>query len=194
MDTRIHILRELKESAELKLEPSEEMVMAAGRAAVAMVEALRAGKKVIWMGNGGSAADAQHLAAELVGKFLKERRALPSLSLATNTSALTAIGNDFGYDTLFSRQVEALAAPGDVLVGISTSGRSKNVLEAFRAGRAISTVNVALTGVNGLSEESLADIIIKVNSHKTPRIQEMHITLGHAICGIIEDEFDGGTL
>ncbi len=151
-----------------------------------MCHAIFKGGKIIWCGNGGSAADAQHLAAELVGRFLQERRALPSLALTTNTSVLTAIGNDYGYDLVFRRQVEALCLDRDVFVGISTSGNSKNVCAAIKAARKIGAFTVALTGAQGGEMASLVHASLRIPSTETPRIQEAHILCGHMLCDYIE--------
>jgi D-sedoheptulose 7-phosphate isomerase len=156
------------------------------RAALEIVKALRGGGKVLFFGNGGSAADAQHLAAEFTGRYLKERRALPALALHANTSALTAIGNDYGFDLVFSRQVEALGKAGDVAIGISTSGNSPNVLRALEAAKALSIYTVALIGEGGKMKEA-AECAICIPSRETPRIQECHILTGHIICEIAED-------
>jgi D-sedoheptulose 7-phosphate isomerase len=159
--------------------------------AYTMVEALSQGNKVIWMGNGGSAADAQHLAAELVSRFYKEREGLPSLALNCNTSVLTAVGNDYGFELVFERQVEALARPGDVVVGISTSGASANVLRAIERARSMGCLTVGLTGASGGQMEHAVDLCLKVPSDDTPRIQEVHITVGHIICEIVESVIFG---
>ena len=151
-----------------------------------MSAAVNAGKKILWCGNGGSAADAQHLAAELVGRFRLERRGLPSIALTTNTSILTAIGNDYGYDQAFRRQVEALCVAGDVVVGISTSGNSRNVCLALEAARDCGAVTVALTGEGGGTAAEIATLALRVPSHETPRIQEAHILCGHFLCDWIE--------
>lgn len=151
-----------------------------------MSTALHAGRKIFWCGNGGSAADAQHLAAELVGRFRRNRRAIPSIALTTDTSVLTAVANDFGYDTVFSRQLEALGVPGDVLVGISTSGNSSNVVAVLEAARKLDIVTVALTGIGGGKMAALADHLFAVPSRDTARIQEMHILAGHMLCDWIE--------
>lgn len=156
-------------------------------AALQIVKALRAGAKVMFFGNGGSAADAQHLAAEFTGRYLKERRALPALALHANTSAVTAIGNDYGFDLVFARQIEALGKEGDVAVGISTSGNSPNVLRALEAAKSKSIYTVALTGASGGKMKSVADCAIRIPSEETPRIQECHILTGHIICEIAED-------
>ena len=151
-----------------------------------MSASLHAGGKILWCGNGGSAGDSQHLAAELVGRFRRERRGLSSIALSTNTSILTAIGNDYGYDRVFSRQVEAIASPGDVLVGISTSGNSKNVLAAFETARLMGVVTIAFTGSGGGKMREAADYLLEVPSNDTARIQEGHILAGHLVCDWVE--------
>lgn len=150
-----------------------------------MTDAVRRGNRVIFAGNGGSAADAQHLAAEFVSRFEFDRPGLPSLSLATDTSMITAIGNDYGYEKLFRRQLEAQARRGDVFVGITTSGRSRNVLEAFRVCRDLGVTSVALCGTGG-DLEPLVDHVIRAPSDHTPRIQECHILIGHLLCAQVE--------
>jgi D-sedoheptulose 7-phosphate isomerase len=155
--------------------------------AMQIVKSLGVGGKVLFFGNGGSAADAQHLAAEFTGRYLKERRALPALALHTNTSSLTAIGNDYGFDVIFARQLEALGEAGDVAVGISTSGNSRNVLRALEAAKAKSIYTVALTGGSGGAMKNLADCTICIPSEETPRVQECHILTGHLICEIVEE-------
>lgn len=150
-----------------------------------MVQTLRAGGRIIFAGNGGSAADAQHLAAEFVSRFEFDRPGLPSLSLATDTSMLTAIANDYGFERLFRRQLEAQARPGDMFVGITTSGRSPNILAALEACPALGVFTVALCGQGG-ALESLADFVIRIPSTHTPRIQECHIVIGHALCAQVE--------
>jgi len=158
------------------------------KASQLIVEALKNGNKVLLFGNGGSAADAQHIAAELTGRYKTERRGLPGIALTTDTSALTAIGNDYGYDRVFDRQVEALAQKGDVLVGISTSGNSKNVINAFKVGQELGCSIVGLSGKDGGEMNNYCDINLIVPSNDTPRIQEMHILFGHTICQIIDNE------
>jgi D-sedoheptulose 7-phosphate isomerase len=153
-----------------------------------MARALRDGKKVLLFGNGGSAADAQHIAAEFVGRFIPDRVPLPALSLATDTSALTALGNDYGYNTVFSRQLQALGNAGDVAIGISTSGNSPNVLEALDAARKKGLLTIGLTGQDGGKMNGRADVLFRVPSRMTPRIQETHITLGHVLCELIDRE------
>jgi D-sedoheptulose 7-phosphate isomerase len=157
------------------------------QAATQIVHSLRAGGKVLFMGNGGSAADAQHLAAEFTGRYLKERRALPALALHGNSSAVTAIGNDYGFDLVFARQLEALGKEGDVAVGISTSGNSRNVLRALEVAKLRGIYTVVLTGASGGLMKKVADCALCVPSEETPRIQECHILTGHIICEIAED-------
>jgi phosphoheptose isomerase len=159
------------------------------RSALLMRDAVLAGKKVLLCGNGGSAADAQHIAAELVGRFVVERRALPAIALTTDTSALTAIGNDYGYEVVFSRQVEALGQPGDVLIAITTSGRSPNVVAAANAARAIGMKVIGLTGAAGADFVRSCDGGVAVPSTNTARIQECHITIGHVLCEILDADF-----
>jgi D-sedoheptulose 7-phosphate isomerase len=149
---------------------------------------LRAGGKILVFGNGGSAADAQHLAAELVGRYLVDRRALPAIALVTDPSIITAVGNDLGYEAIFRRQVEAHGRPGDVAIGISTSGRSRNVLAALEWARANGLVTVGLTGGGGGALAGLVDHLIDVPSSETPRIQEVHGLVVHLLCQIVEEE------
>lgn len=156
------------------------------RIAEAMSRAVLNRGKILWCGNGGSAADAQHMAAELVGRFLQERRALPSIALNTNTSILTAIGNDYGYEHVFRRQVEALCAPGDVVVGISTSGSSRNVCAALEEAKKIGAFTVAFTGQRLGPIAAIADETLSIASTETPRIQEGHVLCGHMLCDYIE--------
>jgi len=159
-----------------------------------LLSALRAGRRIFLFGNGGSAADAQHIAAELVGRFHRERPGLPAVALTVNTSSLTAIGNDYSFDAVFARQLEALAAPGDVAVGISTSGNSRNVLLALESAKSRGLWTVALTGRHGGQLKGLADRCVCVPSDDTARVQEGHILIGHLLCEIIEGEmFPEGT-
>jgi D-sedoheptulose 7-phosphate isomerase len=154
--------------------------------AAEMTRAVLNGKKVLWCGNGGSAADSQHLAAEFVGRFRRERRAMASIALTTDTSILTAIGNDYGYEHVFARQVEALCVPGDVLVGISTSGNSRSTLLAVQAARKQGAFAVAFTGNDGGEVARFADATLRIPSRDTARIQEGHILCGHMICDWVE--------
>jgi len=153
-----------------------------------VVDALKNGNKILLCGNGGSAADAQHIAAELTGRYKTERRGLPGIALTTDTSALTAIGNDYGYDRVFDRQTQALANSGDVIIGISTSGNSANVISALKLGQELGCKTIGLTGRTGGSMNEVCDINLVVPSDNTPRIQEMHILIGHTICQIIDNE------
>jgi D-sedoheptulose 7-phosphate isomerase len=155
-----------------------------------MIQALGKGNRVIFAGNGGSAADAQHLAAEFVSRFEFDRPGLPSLSLSTDTSMITAIGNDYGYDRLFLRQLQAQARPGDVFVGITTSGKSRNVLAAFEACKDLQVTSVALCGLGGELEDKV-DYVLRAPSAHTPRIQECHILIGHMICAEVELQIFG---
>jgi len=156
------------------------------RIAGEMTRAIINGKKVLWCGNGGSAADSQHMAAELMGRFRRERRGLPSVALTTDTSILTAIGNDYGYEKVFQRQVEALCLKGDVVVGISTSGNSKNVCAALETAKQIGAFTVALTGEGGGVMAKIAEVTLRVASKDTARIQEGHILCGHMLCDWVE--------
>ncbi|HCT59943.1 MULTISPECIES: D-sedoheptulose 7-phosphate isomerase [Acidobacterium] len=151
-----------------------------------MLHSLRQGGKILWCGNGGSAADAQHLAAEIVGRFKRNRKGMPSIALTTDTSILTAVANDFGYDCVFQRQVEALCAPEDVLVAISTSGNSRSVCAAVEAAKAVGAATIGFTGAKGGTLASLADVALCVQSEETARIQEVHILCGHILCDWIE--------
>ncbi len=155
-------------------------------AAQMWIKALSAGRKVIFCGNGGSAADAQHLAAELMGRFMFDRDPLPALSLTVDTSALTAIGNDYGYEGVFSRQLRGIGVAGDVLLGMSTSGNSSNVLAAFDAARKMGVSTIGLTGAGGGRMAQVSDLLIAVPHHRTNHIQEAHIAIGHLICSITE--------
>ena len=158
-------------------------------ACVIASEALKNGHKILLCGNGGSAADAQHIAAELSGRYKSERRGLPGIALTTDTSVLTAVGNDFGFDRIFDRQVEALAREGDVLIGISTSGHSKNVVRALSLARNMGCRTIGLSGRDGGVMSEFCDINIIVPSEDTPRIQEMYIMIGHIICQAIDDMY-----
>ena len=153
------------------------------------IDCLKSGGKILLFGNGGSAADAQHIAAELVGRYKVERKSLPAIALTTDTSALTAIGNDYGYIHVFDRQVEALANKGDVAIGISTSGNSINVISALKLANDLGCITIGLSGKGGGDFNSLCDVNIVVPSEDTPRIQEMHIVIGHIICHLIDQEF-----
>lgn len=155
-----------------------------------LVQALRAGKKVLLFGNGGSAADAQHIAAELAGKFYRNREPLPAIALTTNSSSVTAIANDYGYEAVFVRQLKGLVKEGDVVIGISTSGSSPNVLLAMEEAKRRGAITVAFTGQEGKLND-LADFVLSIPSRDTPRIQEAHITAGHIICYLVEEALFG---
>lgn len=152
----------------------------------AVTDAFRNGNKVLFCGNGGSAADAQHLAAEFSGRFYKDRKALPAEALHCNTSYLTAVANDYSYDVIYSRIVEGTGLPGDVLVGLSTSGNSGNIVNAFEAAKAKQMVTIGFTGATGGKMKALSDYLFNVPSTDTPRIQESHIMIGHIICELVE--------
>ncbi len=184
---RIQQSIEAKQKLLLDVSLQEQVVQVALR----IVESLRADGKIFFCGNGGSAADSQHLVAEFTGRFLKERRALPAIALSVNTSSLTAIGNDYGFDLVFARQIEALGREGDVVVGISTSGSSPNVVRAIEAAKAKALWTVALTGASGGKLKDLADCTLRMPSDATPRIQECHILTGHLICEIVEEMMFG---
>jgi D-sedoheptulose 7-phosphate isomerase len=149
-------------------------------------EALKAGNKILLCGNGGSAADAQHIAAELVGRYEQQRRAFPAISLTTDTSALTAVSNDFGYEIVFARQVEALAVAGDVLIAISTSGKSASIIKAADKARELGCKTIALTGCSGEPLAAHCDLAVIVPSERTSRVQEAHITIGHLWCEMVD--------
>ena len=156
-----------------------------------ITEAFRNGKKVLFCGNGGSAADAQHLAAEFSGRFYKNRKALPSEALHCNTSYLTAVANDYSYDVIYSRLVEGICEEGDVLVGLSTSGNSKNILNAFAAAKEKKVITIGFTGSHGGQMRDASDYLVNVPSNDTPRIQESHIMIGHIICEMVEEKIFG---
>ena len=181
---------ELAESCRVKQQFSEELKSDIARLAEEMAATLRAGGTIFWMGNGGSAADAKHLAAELVGRLRRSRRALASVALTTNTSILTAVANDTSYAEIFSRQVEALIRPGDMLIGLSTSGNSESVLRAIQAANERKARTVGWTGRDGGRLREIARVCLLIPSRDTQRIQEAHITVGHIVCGLVEDLLD----
>ena len=178
----------LYSSAELKRTVADTLSGDILEAATRIKSSLDKGGKLILMGNGGSAADCQHIAAELVGRFKKERRAIPAISLTVDTSSLTALGNDYGFDTIFERQIEAHARENDAVVGISTSGNSENVVRALKKANAIGAETIGLVGNNGGKIKEVANLSIVVPSNDTARIQEVHITIGHIICELIEED------
>lgn len=186
-DTITSAFRESARNLEALTAQADRVAAAAGL----MIEALRGGGKVMFCGNGGSAADSQHFAAELMGRFLVDRPPLPAVALTVDTSALTAIGNDYSYDDVFSRQLRGIGRAGDVLVGISTSGNSRNVVAALQAARELGIRTIGLTGAGGGAMAPLCDVALCVPSAKTPRIQEMHLAVGHMLCQLVEEAFVG---
>ena len=178
----------LKTSGDLKYQVADTLSGEILTAANAISNRLTNGGKLLLMGNGGSAADSQHIAAELIGRFKKERKAIPALALTVDSSSLTALGNDYGFDTIFSRQVEALATANDAVIGISTSGNSPNVIRALKLAREIGAITIGFMGNSGGNMKDCVDISIIVPSNDTARIQEVHITIGHIICEIIEQD------
>jgi D-sedoheptulose 7-phosphate isomerase len=189
MDKETIVTKQIEESVKVKEQLKGETKTLIAIAEV-IVQAFREGRKVILFGNGGSAADAQHIAAELSGKFIRDRSPLPAIALTTNSSSLTAIANDYGYDSVFARQLQPLADKGDVVVGISTSGNSPNVLLAMEQAKRCGAITIAFTGRRGKLKD-FADYVLSVPSVETPRIQEAHITLGHIICYLVEEELFG---
>ncbi|WP_448588592.1 D-sedoheptulose 7-phosphate isomerase [Thermocrinis sp.] len=180
------VINSFRESAEVKLafiETYAERLLEVGKI---VANALREGNKVLLFGNGGSAADAQHIAAEIVGRFKKERKAMPAVALTTDTSILTSLGNDYGFETIFERQIEALCMPGDVAIGITTSGNSENVIRGLKKAHDLGATTIALTGRDGGRVLDVAHYCFVVPSYDTARIQECHITIGHVICEILE--------
>jgi D-sedoheptulose 7-phosphate isomerase len=165
---------------------SEQLQIVLEQAALACINSLRAGGKILLAGNGGSAADAQHIAGEFVSRFAFDRPGLPAIALTTDTSILTAIGNDYGYEKLFARQVQALGIKDDIFIGYSTSGRSPNILMAFEEARSKGLVCIGLTGNRGGSMRTLCDYLLEIPSADTPKIQEGHLILGHTLCGLVE--------
>lgn len=159
--------------------------------AAAVIDCLHSGGKVLWMGNGGSAADSQHMAAEMVGRYLRNRTGLAAIALTTDTSTLTAVANDFGYESIFARQIEALCQPGDVAIGISTSGNSFNVNKALELAGRLGAVTVGLSGKNGGEMSQCVDHLLAVPSNVTARVQEAHILIGHILCDLVDARFAG---
>lgn len=186
-DVKHRIKTIFEDSVRVKMDFLEEAREIIPQMAYMLDSAFRKGNKALVCGNGGSAADSQHLAAELVGRFLTERIALPCIALSTDTSILTAVGNDYGFDRVFSRQVEALGKPGDVVIGISTSGNSPNVLQAFRQARTQQCQVIAIGGRDGGHMKDMADLSLIVPSMETPRIQECHELAIHVLCSVIDD-------
>jgi D-sedoheptulose 7-phosphate isomerase len=186
-NTIINQIRHSIATKELILK-NEEIISAIEKTSEKIIKAYQEGNKTLLAGNGGSAADAQHIAGEFVSRFYFDRPGLASLALTTDTSILTAIGNDYGFERLFARQVQAQGVAGDVFIGISTSGNSKNIVEALKACKELGIVTIGFTGEKVGAMDSLCDICIKVPSAETPRIQESHILIGHIICCLVEKE------
>ncbi len=180
------IAQVFRESADVKLRFIRQNVDALDQVVKMIVEAFKAGNKVLLFGNGGSAADAQHIAAEFVNRFLIERPPLPAIALTTDTSVLTSISNDYGYADSFAKQVKALGKEGDVAIGISTSGAAANVIKAIKVAKEMGLKTVGLTGGDGGELAKSADIALVVDSPSVPRIQEVHITIGHVLCGMVD--------
>ena len=188
-----YIKDQIKKSFEIKqaIYENKDLINKIEEVSKLCVELYKGDKKTILAGNGGSAADAQHIAAELVGRYGFDRPSIPSLALTTDTSCLTAIGNDYGYDNVFSRQLEGMGQEGDIFIGISTSGNSKNIINAFVSAKKKGITTVALVGRDGGEMAKMADVALVIPSDSTPRIQESHILIGHIICDIIEKEIFG---
>ncbi|VVB53031.1 Phosphoheptose isomerase [uncultured archaeon] len=182
------IKAQIAESIRTKQAVADKLTPQIKKAANLITNTLKKGNKILLIGNGGSAADAQHIAAEFVGRYLKERTAWPAISLATDTSALTALTNDYGGQTIFSRQIEALGQKGDLLIALSTSGRSPNILKACETARKKKMKIIGLTGAKGTKLKNKSDITLMVPSTETPRIQESHITIGHILASLVENE------
>jgi len=189
MEQEANIVKQIEDSIQLKKSLQKEAKNLVATADL-LVNAFKKGNKVLLFGNGGSAADAQHIACELAGKFYLDRPPLPAIALTTNTSSLTAIGNDYSYEEVFVRQVKGLVKQGDVVIGISTSGNSPNVLRGIEEAKRLGATTIAFTGRGGRLKE-LADYILSVPSDDTPRIQEAHITAGHIICYLVEQALFG---
>jgi D-sedoheptulose 7-phosphate isomerase len=187
-DSRRLIEHFVTESLRVKSEFFQNNATLIADTAEKMAQALRDGRKILLFGNGGSAADAQHIAAEFVGRFIPDRIPLAALSLATDSSTLTSLANDYGYNAVFSRQVQALGNSGDIAIGISTSGNSPNVLEAMDVARTKGLLTIGFTGESGGKMNGRTDVLFRVPSGLTPRIQETHITLGHVLCELIDRE------
>lgn len=182
------IARLLEESAQIKMTIAKSNIKAIENIVSLIVEAYKNGGKIVLCGNGGSAADAQHIAGELVGRFAMERQAFPAIALTTDTSIITALANDYGYASVFRRQIEALVNGKDVVIGISTSGNSPNIIEAMKTAKTIGAKTIGLTGSDGGKLAEIVDLLMPVPSKVIPRIQESHITIGHIVCELVEKE------
>ena len=185
------IIAILRESADLKLKLAKDSIGSIVKAVDIIKKCLKSGGKILIFGNGGSAADAQHLAAEFVNRFTEERKAIPAIALTTDSSVITSISNDRGFDEVFSRQIEAIGSKNDVAIGFTTSGESFNVINALQKSKSMGITNVVLCGKNIKKLKKHSDCVISVPSDSTPRIQEIHITIAHIICDLIEREIKG---
>jgi len=183
-----HVVSSLREGVELRSRIAQDCGETIVQAASLMIQCLQSGGKLLFFGNGGSAADAQHLAAEFVGRFVLERQGLPAIALTTDSSILTSVGNDYGFDQVFARQIEALGQPNDVAVGISTSGNSPNVIEAVKKAKKQNVKTIGLAGKDGGALAKSVDLAITVFSTNTARVQECHIAIGHILCELVENE------
>ena len=182
-----NIIKSSIETKQMVLE-NEELITTVGNVVDAIVTAFKNGNRIYFCGNGGSAADAQHLAAEFSGRFYTDRKALPAEALHCNTSYLTAVANDYGYDVVYSRMIDGIGEEGDVLIGLSTSGNSANIIKAFEVAKEKNITTIAFTGLSGGQMKSISDHLINIPSTDTPRIQESHILLGHIICQLVEEK------
>lgn len=193
---RAFIRRQVEDSYNLKgaILANQDLLHTIQKVAAIAIEAYRSGNKIMLGGNGGSAADSQHIAGEFVSRFYFDRPGLPAIALSTDTSILTAIGNDYGYEKLFARQIQAHGKAGDLFIGISTSGNSPNVVKALEMCKELGIITVGFTGQSGGKMSELCDYCIKVPSSETPRIQEAHILIGHIICAVVEEEIFGAGL
>jgi len=189
MNKEATIIKQIEESVKLK-RWLQDQIQTMINIAEKIVQAFQSGNKMLLFGNGGSAADAQHIACELAGKFYRERDPLPAIALTTNTSSLTAIANDYGYEAIFANQVKALAGKGDIVIGISTSGNSPNVLQGIEMAKRVKAITIAFTGRSG-KLRNMADYVLPIPSDSIPRIQEVHITAGHIICYLVEEALFG---
>lgn len=189
------ILKIIQASIDVKLQVLEnkELQETVGKSVAALVTAFKSGNKVLFCGNGGSAADAQHLAAEFSGRFYTDREALPAEALHVNTSYMTAVANDYSYDVVYSRMVQGIGRKGDVLIGLSTSGNSSNIVKALEVAKEKGMVTIGFTGSTGGQMKAICDLLINVPSTDTPRIQESHILLGHIICQLVEEQYFANT-
>ncbi|MFT4092808.1 MAG: D-sedoheptulose 7-phosphate isomerase [Niabella sp.] len=192
MEEKIQQLIQASIDTKLQVLQNKALLEAVNRITDTIVSAFKNGNSVYFCGNGGSAADAQHLAAEFSGRFYKDRKALPAEALHCNTSYLTAVANDYSFDLIYARLIQGLGKPGDVLIGLSTSGTSKNIVQAFETARGKNMVTIGFTGATGGNMKPLSDYLVNIPSTDTPRIQESHMLLGHIICQLVEEKYFAG--